>query len=50
VSSRGTIVECRMAARILRGYPRSNSSNELSTQLERTRDFIASILAEAGID
>jgi hypothetical protein len=29
---------------------RSNSSDELSKQLERTRDFIASILAEAGID
>jgi uncharacterized ParB-like nuclease family protein len=45
------IAECGLAAKDLAAaIRRSNSSNELSTQLERTRDFIASILAEAGID
>ena len=45
------IAECRMAAKDLAAaIRRSNSSDEFSKQLERTRDFIASILAEAGID
>jgi hypothetical protein len=45
------IAECGLAAKDLAAaIRRSNSSDELSTQLERTRDFIASILAEAGID
>jgi hypothetical protein len=45
------IAECGLAAKDLAAaIRRSNSSDELSKQLERTRDFIASILAEAGID
>jgi hypothetical protein len=42
------IAECGLAATDLAAAIRNSS--ELSTQLERTRDFIASILAEAGID
>jgi hypothetical protein len=45
------IAECGLAAKDLAAaIRRSNSSDEFSKQLERTRDFIASILAEAGID
>ena len=45
------IAECGVAAKDLAAAIRhSNSSDEFSKQLERTRDFIASILAEAGID
>lgn len=45
------IAECGVTAKDLAAaIRRSNSSNELKTQLERTRDFITSILAEAVID
>jgi hypothetical protein len=45
------ITECGQAAKdVAAAIRRSNSSDEISKQLERTRDFIASILAEAGID
>ena len=45
------IAECGVAAKDLAAAIRhSNNSDEFSTQLEKTRDFIASILAEAVID
>jgi len=45
------IADCQITAKDLAAsIRRRNSSDQLTKQLERIRDFIAAVLAEAGID
>jgi predicted RNA-binding Zn-ribbon protein involved in translation (DUF1610 family) len=44
------IAECPVTAKDLAAALRRSNSNQLTERLEKTRDFIAAVLAEAGLD
>jgi hypothetical protein len=49
-SAASDIAECPVSAKDLAAALRRSNNNQLTKQLEKTRDFIAAVLAEAGID
>ncbi|MGB7762974.1 MAG: hypothetical protein WBL61_24280, partial [Bryobacteraceae bacterium] len=49
-SAASEIAECPVSAKDLAAAMRRGNSNQLRKQLEKTRDVIAAVLADAGID